>query len=133
MRSVLRVMVALTTLVLVFAITSCGSSEANGTVVRVGPARAVALIKSGKDVVVDLRSPRDFAAGHVVGAINIDAGAPDFERRVKALDDSSTYLVYASNKAGSAPAADKMVNLGIDHVVDAGGFGLLALSGADLE
>lgn len=134
MKSLRRVLAALSVVVLVLGITSCDStSEASGTVVRVQPARAVELIRQGDDTVIDLRTPREYEAGHVAGAINIDSTAPDFEERVKELDSSMTYLVYASNKTQSAPAADTMVRLGIDRVLDAGGFGLLALSGADLE
>ncbi|HLN76112.1 MAG TPA: rhodanese-like domain-containing protein [Nocardioidaceae bacterium] len=134
MKSLRRVLAALSVVVLVLGITSCDStSEASGTVVRVQPARAVELIRQGDDTVIDLRTPREYEAGHVAGAINIDSTAPDFEERVKELDSSMTYLVYASNKTQSAPAADTMVRLGIDRVLDAGGFGLLALSGAGLE
>lgn len=134
MKSLRRVLAALSVVMLVLGITSCdSSSEASGTVVRVQPARAVELIRRGDDTVVDLRTPREYKAGHVAGAINIDSTAPDFEDRVKELDSSVTYLVYASNKTQSAPAAETMVRLGIERVLDAGGFGLLALSGADLE
>jgi rhodanese-related sulfurtransferase len=133
MKSVLRVLAALSVVMLVLGITSCDSSEANGTVVRVEPAKALELIRKGDDTVIDLRTPRAYKAGHIAGAINIDSTAPDFADRVKELDSSVSYLVYASNKAQSAPAADKMARLGIDRVLDAGGFGLLALAGADLE
>jgi len=50
-----------------------------------------------------------------------------------ALAKDDTYLVYARTAELSAPAADKMVRLGIERVVDAGGFGLLAIAGAELE
>ena len=134
MKSPLRALLALSAVLLVLVITSCDSrSEANGKVVRVRPEEAVSLIRAGKQTVIDLRPPRDFAAGHVAGAVNIAAAAPDFEDRVKALDTSATYLVYATNKEQSAPAADTMVRLGIERVVDAGSFGLLALAGAALE
>jgi rhodanese-related sulfurtransferase len=93
----------------------------------------VALIQAGDHTVVDLRPPTAYAAGHVAGAVNIDASAPDFGDRVRGLDDSVPYLVYADSKKESAPAADKMVRVGIDRVVDAGAFGLLALAGAELD
>jgi len=132
MGSVLRAMVALCGLVLVFVISSCGTSEANGNVERVGPVEAVRLISKGDHAVIDLRPPRDYAAAHVAGAVNIDASASDFDDRVVELDERVTYLVYAASKSQSAPAADEMVRLGVDRVVDAGSFGLLALAGAEL-
>src|SRR5512139_3324335 len=120
MTSLLRAIAGLSVLVVVLGITSCGTSEANGKVVRIRPQAAVALIQAGDHTVVDLRSPTAYAAGHVAGAVNMDASAPDFEDRVRELDDSVPYLVYAGDKHESAPAADKMVGVGLDRVVDAG-------------
>lgn len=133
MMSVVRWALALASVLVMFVIASCDSSEADGTVVRVPPQRAVELIEDGRHTVVDLRPPDAFAAGHVAGAINIDATATDFEDRVAELDDGVVYLVYARTQDLSAPAADEMVSAGIERVVDAGGFGLLALAGAELE
>lgn len=133
MTSVLRLALGCVTALLVLGLPSCGTSEASSTVVRVDPRKAVQLIEGGDLVVLDVRSPRAFAAGHVVGAANLDASAPDFEERVRALDPDLVYLVYARDKTTSAPAADTMVRLGVGHVVDAGGFGLLGLAGAALD
>lgn len=128
-----RLVLALAMVAPVLGITSCGRSDANGTVVRITAMEAVKVIAQGEDTVVDLRSPGDFAAGHVAGAVNINASAPGFGDRVAKLDESATYLVYARTKADSARAADRMAELGIDRILDAGSFGLLALAGADLE
>ena len=133
MTSLQRAIAALSALVVVLGIASCGTSEAHGKVVRVKPQAAVALIQAGDHTVVDLRSPTAYEAGHVAGAVNIDASAPDFAERVRGLDGSMPYLVYAGGKKESAPAADTMVRAGIDRVVDAGAFGLLALAGAELD
>lgn len=131
--SVVRLALTLTSVLVMFFIAACDTSEADGTVVRVSPQQAVGLIEDGRHTVVDLRPPDAFAAGHVAGAINIDATAPDFDDRVAGLDEGVVYLVYARTKELSAPAADDMVSAGIERVVDAGGFGLLALAGAELE
>lgn len=128
-----RLMLTLAVVAPVLGMTSCGTSQANDTVVRITAMEAVKVIAEGDDTVVDLRSPGDFAAGHVAGAVNIDASAPGFADRVAALDESATYLVYARTKVDSARAADRMAELGIDRILDAGSFGLLALAGADLE
>lgn len=133
MRPLVRAVLALALVASVLGIASCGTSEANDTVVRVKPLQAVRLIAQGDDTVVDLRPARDFAAGHVAGAINIDASAPDFEDRIAELDESVTYLVYARSRSESAPAADQMVRVGVGRVLDAGAYGMLALAGAPLE
>lgn len=44
-------------------------------------------------VVVDVRTPQEFAAGHLACAINIDVNAPDFAERISALDKNAHYAV----------------------------------------
>jgi rhodanese-related sulfurtransferase len=61
-----------------------------------------------KNVVLDVRTPKEFAAGHMPGAINIDVNAPDFEKRVKELDPKRTYLVHCAAGVRSAKACDKL-------------------------
>jgi rhodanese-related sulfurtransferase len=133
MRSVLRAVLGLGLVLALLGASACDSSEAIGTVVRVRPQEAVRLLEDGGHVVIDLRTPREFEAGRVAGARNIDASADDFEERVGRLDPEASYLVYSRIKGDSAPAADTMARLGVENVVDAGAFGTLALAGADLE
>ncbi len=51
-------------------------------------------IKQGNVVVIDVRTPREYAEGHIPGAINIDFYAPDFESKIAALDKDKEYLVH---------------------------------------
>jgi phage shock protein E len=133
MRSVLRAVLGPALVLALLGASACDASEATGTVVRVTPQEAVRLLDEDGHVVVDLRTPREFEAGHVVGALNIDAAADDFEEEVGELDPGVSYLVYSRVKGDSAPAADAMVRLGVENVVDAGAFVTLAIAGADLE
>lgn len=43
----------------------------------VSPAQLADLVEAGKVRLIDVRSPGEFAAGHLAGAINIPAEAPD--------------------------------------------------------
>src|SRR5438552_6275991 len=45
-------------------------------------------------VVLDVRTPQEFARSHIPGAINLDYNAADFQKRVADLDRSKTYLVH---------------------------------------
>src|SRR5258708_40120479 len=36
--------------------------------------------------VLDVRTPSEFAAGHIPGALNIDVNAPDFEKKAAEVD-----------------------------------------------
>lgn len=45
-------------------------------------------------VILDVRTPEEFAEGHITGAVNLDVQAPDFAKRLRALDRNKSYLVY---------------------------------------
>jgi rhodanese-related sulfurtransferase len=75
-------------------------------------------------VLLDVRTPREFDAGHIPGATNIDWYAPDFAEKAAKLDKSKTYLVNCASGRRSALACDKMVSrLGLTNCVNLkGGF-----------
>lgn len=66
------------------------------SVTHVGPKQAQQLISDKKVLVLDLRTPKEFNAGHIAGATNIDFLAPDFEERVKGLDKTKPYLIHCA-------------------------------------
>lgn len=70
--------------------------------------------------VIDVRTPAEFAAEHVDGAVNLDVQAPDFAAQVAALDPAGTYLVYCRSGNRSAAAAATMASAGLT-VTDGGG------------
>jgi len=61
--------------------------------------------------ILDVRTPREFATGHLTGAVNIDINGPDFEQKVAALDKSKSYLVHCAGGIRSAKACSKMSQL----------------------
>jgi len=61
-----------------------------------------------KNVVLDVRTQKEFEAGHIPGAVNIDVNAPDFPERVTKLEKNKTYLVHCGAGVRSARACDKM-------------------------
>jgi phage shock protein E len=74
-------------------------------------------------VVLDVRTPKEYAAGHMPGAVNIDVNSGDFEKRVKGLDPSKTYLVHCGVGVRSAKACDKLSKLNFSHLYNLeGGF-----------
>jgi phage shock protein E len=64
-----------------------------------------------KNVVLDVRTPAEFAAGHIPGAIHIDVNGPDFDKKVAALDKSKVYLVHCAAGVRSAKACTAMNKL----------------------
>jgi rhodanese-related sulfurtransferase len=74
-------------------------------------------------VVLDVRSPQEFAEGHVPGAVNLNVHDPKFEEKVAALDKSKTYLVHCAKGVRSRTACGKMMALGFSNLFDFhGGF-----------
>lgn len=103
-----RILLALTlTLGLALGVSACAA-----------PAEPVALDSS--TVVIDVRTPTEFAAGHLEGAVNIDVQSPDFEAQVSALDPSGTYYVYCRSGNRSAQAIDRMEAAGFTALVNGG-------------
>ena len=45
-------------------------------------------------VILDVRSPAEYAAGHIVGSALIDFRSDSFQATIEALDRDYTYLIY---------------------------------------
>lgn len=84
-------------------------------------AAATPSIAIGDDtVVVDVRTPAEYAGGHLDGAINIDLQSAQFDAAISELDPDDEYVVYCQSGNRSAQAAAAMEAAGLD-VQDAGG------------
>jgi len=78
---------------------------------NVSVARFEKLRADRRNVLLDVRTREEYAAGHIAGAVNIDVNAPDFEEKVAKLDKHKTYLVHCGAGVRSAKACDKMSKL----------------------
>ncbi len=73
---------------------------------------------SAASVLVDVRTPEEYASGHIANAINIDFRSPDFAQRIDSLDKSRTYLLYCASGVRSGKAADVMRTKGFASVAN---------------
>lgn len=94
---------------------------AGGSAVRnvtVGKAQGLIKERAGKAdfVILDVRTPEEFAAGHIDGAVNLDVQSRDFEKGLRALDRNKTYLVYCRTGNRSRRAVIAMEALGFRSV-----------------
>ena len=132
------VVVALVAL-LAIAIAGCGASagsagttrSAGAAIQKVDAARAVGLL-AGR-VVIDVRTPAEYAAGHIAGARNIDVEAADFGSKIAQLDRQAPYLVYCHSGRRSGIAATELAKAGFTDIVDAGAMADLVTAGAPTE
>jgi len=72
-------------------------------------------------VIIDVRTPEEFADGHLDNALNINLNSGTFSTDISKLDKNKTYLIYCRSGNRSAKAASIMGNLGFREVNDMGG------------
>jgi len=71
-------------------------------------------------VLLDVRAPDEYAAGHLDGAINLDYEGGVLEQQLGDLDPSVTYQVYCRSGRRSALAVELLTSNGFTSVVDLG-------------
>jgi phage shock protein E len=69
-------------------------------------------------VVLDVRTPEEFATGHLAGARNLDIRAADFSTLLATLDRTATYAVYCHSGNRSGQALQAMTTTGFTHIAD---------------
>lgn len=99
---------------------------------RMTPAAFVAE-RPGDAVVLDVRTPVEYRAGHLKGARNIDVAAGDFQEHVAALDPNRPYYLYCRSGNRSGRAAVIMHRMGFERVYNVGGIDDLVRAGAAIE
>lgn len=67
---------------------------------------------------VDVRTPKEFAAGSIEGAINIDFYADDFEAQLEQLDKTRPLVVYCKRGGRSNKTATRCKEMGFEKVYD---------------
>ena len=98
--------------------TAIAASDTSAAVAAGRPAAEAALAE--QRTVIDVRTPEEFAAGHVDGATRIGLADPDFAAQIAELDPAAVYVVYCRTGNRSAQAASEMRAVGLD-VYDGGG------------
>lgn len=121
-------------LALLVALAACSSAGATtSTDIRVvDPVAAAELLEAEPDrTIIDVRTPGEYATGHIQGAVLVDYDAPDFEGRIAEFDRDDDYVIYCRSGDRSAGARRVMADLGFTDVVDVEG-GAVAWSNAGL-
>lgn len=75
-------------------------------------------------ILVDIRTPDEFASGHIAGAINVDFYSPDFVTRMTEIGRAKELYIYCRSGARSGSAVAALSQAGL-HVVDLPG-GIMA-------
>lgn len=88
--------------VAIFCLT--GTVVAKDEVTHVNAVESQKLIADKKVTVVDVRTPQEFAAGHIAGATNINFNSPDFAKAIGGLSPRKPYLVHCASGGRSTSA-----------------------------
>ena len=111
----------------VFVLTACGGN--GGKVTNLNVNDFAKKITDSSVTLVDVRTPGDFASGHIAGATNVDFESGNFEQDIQKLDKTKTYAVYCRSGNRSGQATALMVKDGFKAVFNLDG-GVINWSGA---
>ena len=132
-RSLFLPLAALALLFLVGCSSSPDDAAAEAEVAGTGPApgqeAAAAALEDGRTV-IDVRTPEEYAAGHIEGAELVDVQASTFDDDIAGLDPDASYVVYCRSGNRSAQAAVRMREAGLD-VIDGGAMSDMESAGWD--
>lgn len=102
-----------------------GSQPKSDKVKIVSKGKYAKALKKGKVQLVDVRTVREFNAGHIEGAKNFDFFSADqFKRGFETLDKTKPVYLYCQSGNRSQKAANKLLSMGFEEIIDlAGGYG----------
>jgi len=80
-------------------------------------------------LVIDVRTPEEYANRHVDGALNISFNDPDFRERISGFPKDQEYIVYCNAGGRAGRAKSQMKALGFDDVTSYGIMGASAATG----
>lgn len=72
-------------------------------------------------MLIDVRTPAEFAQGHLDGAVNIDWESADFAAQIEGLDKNGTYVLYCHSGRRAGEALSMMQSQGFTNVTNIGG------------
>ncbi|WP_397363455.1 rhodanese-like domain-containing protein [Olleya sp. R77988] len=107
---------------LVFFIFNCKQKDSD-QITEVNVQEMQDLMQLDNVQFVDIRTPKEFKAGYIAEAQNINFNSPTFTTDILKLDKDKPVLLYCHSGGRSAACAEKMKDLGFKKVYDfKGGF-----------
>ena len=108
--------------VLSLAVAGCSGEEESAGYVQITTDEAVTMMAEQENyVILDVRTPEEFAEKHIVGAVNIPNEEIGTEPIDQLPDLDQLILVYCRSGNRSKQASEKLVKLGYTNVYEFGG------------
>lgn len=103
-------------------LTGCIGEQVKVAYRRVSAEEAQRIMKTEAGYrIVDVRTPEEYASGHIPNAICIPNESIGKEPPAELSDKKQLLLIYCRSGRRSKEAANKLVELGYENVVDFGG------------
>lgn len=129
----MKKILGLVALLAALLVSACGGGGgASSAVTTVDAAEFLRAAAQPGVTVIDVRTPEEFAAGHLPGAVNINVEGADFDAQVAALSKDGAYAIYCRSGRRSTVAADKMAGTGFTRITNLDG-GLVDLQNAGAQ
>lgn len=104
------------------AFTACGSASSELSFQQISMDAAITqMAEEDNFILLDVRTPEEFADGHIPGAINISNESIGENDITELPDKEQRIYVYCRSGNRSKQASAKLVNLGYTNVVEIGG------------
>ena len=95
-----------------------GCTSSNEAIKKVDPVEFSEAILQPDVIILDVRTPEEFNAGHIANAININLEGSDFSSEVSKLEKNATVAVYCRSGNRSGVATEQMAELGFVDMYD---------------
>jgi rhodanese-related sulfurtransferase len=105
---------------------SCDTNAQNA----IAPAAFESKIATPNVQLVDVRTPQEFANGHLENAKNVNFNDPEFKQKIALLDKTKPIAVYCGVGGRSGKASKILVELGFKDITDLAG-GITAWAAAN--
>jgi phage shock protein E len=116
-KMIFRIIMTVNTFLMVLLLNSCHPLKPFSDVESADATKLIqSRQKSADFVILDVRTPEEFATGFITGAVNLDFKSAEFAGKLDGLDKSKTYLVYCRAGGRSAKAMTMMKEKGFKRV-----------------
>ncbi|WP_299257388.1 rhodanese-like domain-containing protein [uncultured Aquimarina sp.] len=118
----MKIKTILAVVVLSILLFSCTDSNTKDTAVELITVEEMdSLLEMEKVQLVDVRTPQEYAEGHIEGAINIDFSDENFETLISEVDKSKPVAVYCGRGGRSGKCSSYMKKAGFTKIYDLDG------------
>jgi len=115
----------LLTLITTFFITACGNSQNDATKekakIEVVDAQKFNELITQEGIILDVRTPKEWAQGTIKGAVKMNFFDADFTNQIETLDKTKPIYVYCKAGGRSSKAAMQLEKIGFTKIYDLDG------------